>query len=174
MHRGCCVALPLSCFSALAAWSCFYPILCTAVDVRLLRGLASILGTASCLQRMLCVLFVILCCGCCVALRLLCGFALIPFAALAVWFCFYLMYGGCCVALPLSCLQPLLCGPSSSLCTVVAVWLCSYPVYSTCYVVLLLSSLQRLLCGIALILFTALAVWFCFYLMYSGCCVALP
>ena len=130
MHRGCCVALPLSCFSALAAWSCFYPILCTAVDVRLLRGLASILGTASCLQRMLCVLFVILCCGCCVALRLLCGFALIPFAALAVWFCFYLMCGGCCVALPLSCLQP-------------------YPVYFDCCVVLLVSYVQRLLCGIA-------------------------
>ena len=120
------------------------------------------------------------------------------FTALALWFCFDLMYKRRYVALSLSCLQRLLCGFGSILCTAVAVWHCPYPVYSACCVAFLsyvqrmlcgiapypvhsargvalrLSHVQRLLCGIVTILFIALAVWFRFYLLYSGCCVALP
>ena len=62
--------------------------------------------------------------------HLLCAFALILFTALAVWFCFYLMYSGCCVEFRLSCLQRLLCGFASISCTAVAAWHCAYPVYS--------------------------------------------
>ena len=56
------------------------------------------------------------CSACCVVLllsyvqRLLCGFAPLLFATLAVWFCFYVMYSRLMRALPLSCLQDLPCG----------------------------------------------------------------
>ena len=93
--------------------------------------------------------------------RLLCGSASILCRALAVWFCFYLMYSGCCVVLLPILRIALLCGYASIFCTAVAVWHCPLP----------LSCLLRLLCGFASVLCTAVAVWHFPDPVDSACCV---
>ena len=74
----------------------------------------------------------LMCRGCCVALplscfqRLLCGFASILWAGVAVWHGPYPVYSACCVVLLLCYVQGLLCGIAPILLTALAVWFCFY------------------------------------------------